>query len=296
MSLSQNKADLFGKKSTASSSSSASKTSSTSGTSSNANVATKPAPAPALAPVSKTATANLMSGSVSAADAKMKQKKIEEAQEHSKRGMEYLKTNLFQWKPDHLAAAPCFESSAECYKLADQIDNACGMMIKGAESHEAYGSYAASALALMKAAAFAKQGGDRKKCISLTLKAAQHWGIHGDLQRYGDTLGAAAKESEDVDANKALEHYKKAIEVVCPESMSPANMAQLHPSSLDLFRNASSFCVKSKKYKEALALFKRMVVIYKAYETESAMCKAMLSITILQLALGDAVLVRFFFL
>lgn len=222
----------------------------------------------------------------------MKQKKVEEAQEHSKKGMEYLKTSMFSWKPDHLAAAPCFESSAECYRLADQIDNACGMMIKSAESHEAYGSYAAAALALMKAATYAKQGGDRKKSISLSLKAAQHWGIHGDLQRYSDTLGAAAKESEDIDPVKAMEHYKKAIEVACPASMTPANMAQLHPSTLDLFRNAAAFYVRTKKFKEALALYTRMVTIYKAYQTESNMCKAMLSVTILQLALGDAVQVR----
>jgi len=52
--------------------------------------------------------------------------------------MKYLKTSIFQWAPDHLAAAPQFEKSAEAYKLAGEFSNACSMYVKAAESH--YGS------------------------------------------------------------------------------------------------------------------------------------------------------------
>ena len=49
-----------------------------------------------------------------------------------------MKTSIFQWAPDHLAAAPQFEKSAEAYKLAGEFSNACSMYVKAAESH--YGS------------------------------------------------------------------------------------------------------------------------------------------------------------
>jgi len=49
--------------------------------------------------------------------------------------MKYLKTSIFQWAPDHLAAAPQFEKSAEAYKLAVEFSNSCSMYVKAAESH-----------------------------------------------------------------------------------------------------------------------------------------------------------------
>lgn len=67
-----------------------------------------------------------------------KSKKLEEAREYSEKGMKYLKTTLFQWAPDHLAAAPQFEKSADAYKAAGELTNARLMYVKAAESH--YGS------------------------------------------------------------------------------------------------------------------------------------------------------------
>jgi hypothetical protein len=52
--------------------------------------------------------------------------------------MKYLKTTLFQWAPDHLAAAPQFEKSADAYKAAGELTTARLMYVKAAESH--YGS------------------------------------------------------------------------------------------------------------------------------------------------------------
>lgn len=64
-----------------------------------------------------------------------KAKKIEEAREFSEKGMKYLKTSIFQWAPDHLAAAPQFEKSAEAYKTAGEFKNAILMYVKAAESN-----------------------------------------------------------------------------------------------------------------------------------------------------------------
>ena len=67
-----------------------------------------------------------------------KSKKLDEAREYSEKGMKYLKTTIFQWAPDHLAAAPQFDKSADAYKAAGELTNARLMYVKAAESH--YGS------------------------------------------------------------------------------------------------------------------------------------------------------------
>lgn len=80
-----------------------------------------------------------------------------------------------------------------------------------------------------------------------------------------------------------------ACEVVCPTSTSVAQLRHIHPSSLELLRGALSFLVTSAHCKEALELAARMADIFRACEAENSMCKALLSVTILQLHLGDYV-------
>jgi hypothetical protein len=92
--------------------------------------------------VSKTAAAGLGVGGVSASTgltSAIREKKIAEAKELSERGMKFLKTSVFQWQPDNLAAAPLFESSSNAYKAANDLENARIMMLKCAECHEGSG-------------------------------------------------------------------------------------------------------------------------------------------------------------
>ena len=70
-----------------------------------------------------------------------KSKKLEEAREYSEKGMKYLKTTIFQWAPDHLAAAPQFDKSADAYKAAGELTNARLMYVKAAESHYGSGTF-----------------------------------------------------------------------------------------------------------------------------------------------------------
>ncbi len=171
-SLSQNKQELFG-----------SKKGQAKGTNATHSTATT-----SMTPQAHTSTARV---GLSVAE---KQKKVAEAKELSERGMKHLKTSVFQWSPDHLAAAPLFESSAEAYKIIEDYDLASVMMVKSAESHEAYGSLASAALAMLKASQYAKLAKDAVKTVKFLKQAAKYWGIHGDLQRYGETLAAVAKE------------------------------------------------------------------------------------------------------
>lgn len=87
----------------------------------------------------------------------MKMKRIEEAKSYSEAATNHLKTSMFKWSVDYLAAAPLFEKSAESYALANEFDMARLMYEKGAQAHEAYGSLSSAAMAFVKAAKIASQ-------------------------------------------------------------------------------------------------------------------------------------------
>ncbi len=80
-----------------------------------------------------------------------------------------------------------------------------------------------------------------------------------------------------------------ALEVLCPSSTPKSQLNSIHPASLELFRAALSFFISTAHYKEALTLANRMADIFLAFENESSMCKMFLTITLIQLTLGDAV-------
>ncbi len=81
-----------------------------------------------------------------------KSKKIDEARDWNKRGLKHLQTSMFQWNPDHLAAAPCFENSSNAYKLAGELDLAKEMMQESGSANEAAGCLSAAAVSFGKAA------------------------------------------------------------------------------------------------------------------------------------------------
>lgn len=123
-----------------------------------------------------------------------KRKKMEEARELSEKGMNALKTSLFQWSPDNLSASTYFERSANIYKQTGELKNAILNMLKAAECSEAVGTLASAAIARTKAGDWAKEKGNATKAIEYYEMAAYTWGLHGDLQKYGETLIKVAKE------------------------------------------------------------------------------------------------------
>jgi tetratricopeptide (TPR) repeat protein len=198
MSLSQNKNALFGNKSSSTGSGAAKPATAS------ATIPKPPTTAPtstssAIPPVSKTAGMTLKPVSSASSgqptlSIEAKRKKMEEAREASEKGMECLKTGFFQWKPDHLSAATHFENSANLYRTVGEYKNAIAMMMKAAESNEQCGILSAAAINKTKSADIAKESGNVKLCVKYLKDAAETWGIHGDLQKYGETLMKAAKE------------------------------------------------------------------------------------------------------
>lgn len=175
MSLSANKAALFGK-----------------------GAGGGGAPTSADKPVSST-RGSVTTGNNSAILAVARAKRIAEAEEFRGKAETYLKTSFLQWKPDYVASATMFERASDLYKQADDNNSALDMMLRASDCHEGYKALASVAVANTKAAALTKaiagtHGGREKQTAELLAKAAEFWGLSGDLAKYGETLAKAAKE------------------------------------------------------------------------------------------------------
>lgn len=232
MSLTKNKESLFGNKG------------STSGTASTAPKATTTTShasttSTTIAGAGKTAGLTFKGVDSSSQGPSMsveaRRKKITEAREQSEKGMNALKTTLFQWKPDHLSAATYFERSADLYKAAGDLKNSLLLTVQAAQSHEACGAMASTALLKMKAAGLASEQGDLAQSRALLLEAAEAWGVHGDLVKYGETLAKLAKEEEDHDGKRAAELYLQGKRCLHSRLFSPSPSLHTHRDLLIVF-------------------------------------------------------------
>ncbi|RYG63334.1 hypothetical protein EON64_16130 [archaeon] len=288
MSLQQNKDALFGNKGKSAGSVSASANTSVPAVSRTTDISVVPISA---TQGSKTAGITFK-GTTAASSAQSlvsKQKKIVEAQEFSEKAQQALKTSMFQWKPDHLSASSHFEKASELYKQAGELKNALLLMIQASESNEALGAMGAAGLCKYKAAQLAKEMGDAAQNKKLLLEAANLYGIHGDLTKYTELLAQLAGEEEDGQPQFAFKHYMKAIDRLVPADTPKDYLAKAPSSVLDVLRSAFSFLLRQRRFPDALKLAGRMCSVYEAMELETSLCKTMLAITVLQLAMGDAV-------
>ena len=203
MSHADQKSSLFGKpKASNASSSSASSTAKISATSTVSTPIVKPPSKTAGLATSTVAVAPVLSSAA-------RLKKIEEAKEASELGMKALKTSVFQWSPDHLAAAPHFETSSNAYKIAGELKLARLMMLQSADSHEGSKCLGVAALTCVKAALIAHSMGKSDLASADYQRSAELWGINGELDKCSDMLSKAAKEVEEDKPCAALGLHKR---------------------------------------------------------------------------------------
>jgi tetratricopeptide (TPR) repeat protein len=215
--------------------------------------------------------------------------KLAEARELSQRGAKHLETSVFQWTPDHVAAASFFERSAESYRAAGDLENARLMYVGSADSHDASNASAAAAVVLVKAAKVAHDQNKFKDATKLYLRAAESWGLHGDREKCADCWFRAAVEIEDTNLAKSLTFYRKAVDLAYPLDTPVEALSTLHPTALDLLREYWRVLLRRELWPEALSLARRLLPLYSAFESLDSLCKTMCAITILQLQAGDVV-------
>jgi tetratricopeptide (TPR) repeat protein len=191
MSLSQNKSALFGKEPLSSSSNTVPKI------------------------VSKTASAPIAKINTGISPATIKAKKIEEAKEWNDKAIKHIKTSVFQWSADYLAAAPCYESSSNAYKAAGELEQARKMMVSSAEANEKAGCLTASALCFIKASDLAKSMNNSELVNTHLLQGAELYGINGEMDKSAEIYAKIAKELGKDNSTKSISYYKKCKQFTC---------------------------------------------------------------------------------
>ena len=203
--------------------------------------------------------------------------------------MKFLKTSWTQWQPDHLAAGPLFDQSADAYQKAGELNTSYLMYVKAMESHELASMLGAAAITATKASGVAKAQGDVENTAKMLIVAAEFWGNNGDLAKYGEVLAKAAVEYEAVDRKEAIVVYQRSIDTVFPESTPKNQYTSLHPTLLDTMRKYFTLLIKENMLEKALALATRMISVFEAFDLEASLCKTMVAVSILHLSIGDVV-------
>jgi len=220
----------------------------------------------------------------------LKLKKIEEAKEESEKGMKYLKKTIFNWSPDHLAAAPCFENSANAYKTAGEYKMSYMMFMKASESHEGCNCSSAAGMACVKASEVAKLGLDISEVVESMRKASQYFGIDGKIDKAAEMIYKLAKEYDSYEKfDDAITAYMEACDMILPDKLTKTSLDGIYPGILDWMRDAFKCYLKSNNLQDALDFAKKMVIVFDSFDSEMSMCKTMVSMTIIQLAMGDIV-------
>jgi len=219
-----------------------------------------------------------------------KQKKLDEAHFLCEKGEKLITTSIFKWSADHLAAAPAFEKSAQCYVAVGDLNQAKAMYQKAAESQQKYDAYGSAAVSLMKAAQIAQNQGKSEESADLYESAAQNWLLNGENEKGGDSLIRAAKAVEESNSSRAWSIYLRAIDTMFPDNMSDNQITSVPAMTIDAMRDILKFLLKGRLIKQALIFLPRMIALYSLQGYESLMCKAMVTLTFLQLEIGDVVL------
>lgn len=146
-----------------------------------------------------------------------KAEKLAEAEANMKKAAEYLKTSLFQWEPDHVGAAPKFESASKAYEVAGEWEKALDALKKCAKSHLAYNSPLSAANALQNAAKLCLDKKEFKMGADNFLEAADIYGQRGEATRMAEMYDKAAKALEGHDPDQAADFYKRACDAFCDE-------------------------------------------------------------------------------
>uniref|UniRef100_A0A158R5W2 Gamma-soluble NSF attachment protein n=1 Tax=Syphacia muris TaxID=451379 RepID=A0A158R5W2_9BILA len=175
----------------------------------------------------------------------LNQKYVKEAMGCVKRAEEHLKTSILKmkFKPDYDSAAMEYERAAVCYRNASELSRSCVCYEKAAEMHFSNGNIFHSAKGLENAASLYKELGEHDKASSHMEVAIDRYAEAGTLDTAAMALDKAAKLFEKSDPAKAINFYKKAIEMVLQTDHS--KMAD------DFTTRLTRLYLDTEQYKEA---------------------------------------------
>jgi len=189
----------------------------------------------------------------------MEARKKAEAEAAMIAGAKCLKTSMLgRWKPDWELAAVEYEKAAVAFRVAKAMPQAIGAFTKLAEAHEKSNSLFAAAKHFETAALLAKDLKQTEHAAQLYEKSSA---LHVEDGRVDDAASALVKGARAVEAESA-QRGSDLMLAAC-DLFDDADLSQVQElASLDTYKAAVQYLLRSKQYARAATLLRRQALMH----------------------------------
>ncbi|VDK76987.1 unnamed protein product [Litomosoides sigmodontis] len=210
-------------------------------------------------------------------------RRIAEATECIRKAEAHLKTSIvkMKFKPDYDSAAVEYDRAAVCFKNAAQMEQSRDAYLKAAQMHKENGNLFYWAKCNENAATICKEMGDNCGTLKYMDLAADGYAESGSSYSSAMVLDKAAKCFEDIDPEKAIKIYHKALTMV--QETDRSRMAAGFMTRL------TKLYLKLKQYKEAANMINEEIEKYMEVKETGRIGQLTVSLVLVHLASNDPV-------
>ena len=211
--------------------------------------------------------------------------KAAEANAELKEGQKQLTTSLMRWKPDYLAAEPCFQRAARGFKQAGLLDSAVAAWRQAADCAYRLGNVKQAAVTLEAASremAVARDTPGKTEACRLMSDSAAYLQEAGEAVRSADLRLRAAKLAESFDHDLAV----KLVDEVC-QSFDGDDDKDVY--AIEPLRKAMQMQMSLAKHASAMRTMDRLFKVWTRLDQKHNLYKLVLSRVVLLLAAADPV-------
>ncbi|VIO98336.1 Uncharacterized protein BM_BM6927 [Brugia malayi] len=210
-------------------------------------------------------------------------RRVAEATECIRKAEAYLKTSIIKmkFKPDYDNAAMEYDRAAVCFKNASQMEQSRDAYLKAAEMHKENGNLFHWAKCNECAATICKEMGDSYGTLKYMDLAADGYAESGSSDSSAMALDKAAKCLEDIDPEKAIMVYHKALSMV--QETDRSRMAG------GFMNRLTKLYLKLKQYKEAANMICEEIEKYMEVKEAGRVGQLTVALVLVWLACDDPV-------
>ena len=211
--------------------------------------------------------------------------KAAEADKELKEGLKHVATSLLKWKPDWLAAEPCFQRAARAFKQAGLLDSAVAAWRRAADAAHKLGNLKQAAVTLEGASremAMAKDVAGKSEACKLMSECAALLVEAGEPVRAADMKLKAAKLAEGFDRELAVRLVDEVIEIFDGDDDKDVY-------AVDPLRKAMQTQMSLGKHASAMRSMDKLFKIWTRLDQTHNLYKLVLSRVVLLLAAADPV-------
>jgi tetratricopeptide (TPR) repeat protein len=211
--------------------------------------------------------------------------KAKEASAELAEGMKQIQTSVFKWKPDYLAAEPCFQKAGRLFKLAGLMDSAVDAWRKAADAAVHLGNLKQAAMTLENASremSVAKDEAGKRCAIKLMADCASLLSEAGEPVRAADLRLRGAKLAEGFDKDLAYTMVDQVISIF--EGDDDKDVYAVDP-----LKKALTMQLSLGKHASAMRSFDKLYKIWSRLDQKHNLYKCILSRVVLLLAAADPI-------